>query len=60
MPDAQTDFTQSLPSKISANQEQFKSIGAVFLFKISGDGGGTWTIDLKDDVGGSRRRKGVC
>jgi putative sterol carrier protein len=50
--DAQTDFTKSLPEKIQADPEKFKTAGCIFLFKITGEGGGTWTLDLKgDDVG---------
>jgi putative sterol carrier protein len=52
MPDAKTDFTQNLPNKISSDPDAARNIGAVFLFKIAGDDGGTWTVDLKnDDVG---------
>jgi putative sterol carrier protein len=52
MADAKTDFTENLPAKIAANKDAARSAGAVFLFKITGDGGGTWTVDLKgDDVG---------
>jgi putative sterol carrier protein len=51
MPDAKTDFTTNLPKKLAGNVEGFKGIGAVFLFKIEGDGGGVWTIDLKENVG---------
>ena len=41
----------SFLDKIKANVEGSKAIGAIFLFKITGDGGGTWTVNLKDDVG---------
>ena len=51
MPDAQTDFTKNIPEKIASNTENAKTIGAIYLFKITGDGGGTWTLNLKDDVG---------
>ena len=51
MPDARTDFTTNIPAKIAANPEKAKEIGATFLFKISGDDGGTWLVDLKDTVG---------
>lgn len=51
MPDAKTDFTTNLPNKISADPDAFKATNAIFLFKISGDDGGTWTVDLKENVG---------
>lgn len=51
MADAKTSFETEIPKRISADVAKAKSIGAVFVFKISGDGGGTWTVDLKNDVG---------
>lgn len=52
MADAKTDFTKILPEKIKADPDKFKAAGFVFLFKITGDDGGTWTLDLKgDDIG---------
>lgn len=51
MPDAKTDFTTNIPAKIAANPDKAKEIGATFLFKISGDDGGTWYLDLKETVG---------
>ena len=51
MPDAKTDFTTNIPAKIAANPDKAKEIGATFLFKISGDDGGTWYLDLKENVG---------
>ncbi|MGF1467753.1 MAG: SCP2 sterol-binding domain-containing protein [Sandaracinaceae bacterium] len=49
MPDAQTDFTERLPNKIKNDPEASRAIGANFLFKIEGDDGGTWTVDLTGD-----------
>jgi putative sterol carrier protein len=51
MADAQSDFGTRLPAKISGNPDEAKAIGAVFLFKITGDGGGTWTVDCKNTPG---------
>ena len=51
MPDAKTDFTKNLPEKISDDPDNAKEIDAVFLFKITGDDGGTWTVNCRDDVG---------
>src|SRR5215468_1579507 len=39
-------FDEQVPKAIAANPEKAKEIGAVYLFKISGDGGGEWTVDL--------------
>lgn len=58
MPDATTDFTKNLPDKISDDPDNAKEIGAVFVFKITGDGGGTWTVNCRDDVGVHEGEKG--
>ncbi len=49
MPDAKTDFTQNIPQKIAADPAKASQVGAIYLFKITGDDGGTWTVNLKDD-----------
>ncbi|MEB2312029.1 MAG: SCP2 sterol-binding domain-containing protein [Sorangiineae bacterium] len=36
---------------IEANQEAAKTVGAVYKFVLSGDGGGTWVLNLKDNPG---------
>lgn len=59
MPDAQTDFGTRLPTKITSDPEKAKAIGAVFLFKINGDGGGVWTIDCKNEPGVYPGEKGT-
>jgi len=51
MPDAKTDFETNIPAKIAKDPEKAKNIGAIFLFRISGDSGGTWTLDLKENPG---------
>ena len=51
MPDAKSSFETGIPERINADPDRAKSIGAIFVFKITGDGGGTWTVDLKNDVG---------
>ncbi len=38
-------------SKIGENKEAAKQIGAIYKFVLDGDGGGTWTMDLKEDPG---------
>lgn len=40
-------FDNILPSSIAKNPAAAQQVGAVYVFKISGDGGGEWTVDLK-------------
>ena len=51
MPDAKTWFEKDIPEKIKADPDKAKEVDAIFLFNITGDGGGTWTVNLKDDLG---------
>jgi putative sterol carrier protein len=51
MPDAQTSFTQSIPQSIDKDVDRAKEVDAVFLFKVNGDGGGVWTVNMKDAPG---------
>lgn len=51
MADAKTDFERNIPDKIAADPDKAKNIGAIYLFKINGDEGGTWTVNLKDAPG---------
>jgi putative sterol carrier protein len=43
---AQELFNVQVPEALSKFPDKAREIGAVYLFKISGDGGGTWTVDL--------------
>ncbi len=43
---AQELFNVQVPDALSKFPDKAHEIGAVYLFKISGDGGGTWTVDL--------------
>ena len=47
---ATTLFNEKLPATLEANPAKAKELDAIFLFKISGDNGGTWTVDLKADA----------
>ncbi|MEZ4223928.1 MAG: SCP2 sterol-binding domain-containing protein [Polyangiaceae bacterium] len=38
-------------TKIEANKDAAQGIGAVYKFVLSGDGGGTWVMNLKDNPG---------
>lgn len=39
-------FDQKVPAVLKTNPEKAKDVTAVYLFKISGADGGTWTVDL--------------
>lgn len=51
MPDAKTSFTQDIPRSIEDDIEKAKAVNAVFLFKVNGDDGGVWTVNMKDAPG---------
>ena len=51
MPDAQTSFTQDIPRSIERDIEKAKAVDAVFLFKVNGENGGVWTVNMKDAPG---------
>jgi hypothetical protein len=40
-------FDKRVPAELAAHPEKAKDVGAIYLFKISGADGGTWTADLK-------------
>ncbi len=39
-------FDQKVPEVLKTSPEKAKEVAAVYLFKIAGDDGGTWTVDL--------------
>ena len=43
---AQELFNVQVPEALTKFPDKAREIGAVYLFKIAGDGGGTWTVDL--------------
>lgn len=47
--DAQTLFNEKMPKALEKAPEKAKEVNAVFLFKVTGDKGGTWIVDLKSD-----------
>lgn len=51
MPDAHTSFTHNIPASIANDVEKAKAVDAVFLFKVNGEGGGVWTVNMKDAPG---------
>jgi hypothetical protein len=40
-------FDTKVPSELAKHPEKAKDVAAIYLFKISGPDGGTWTADLK-------------
>ena len=42
-------FDDMIPRGIAANPDQAKQVGAVYAFRITGDGGGEWVVDLTAD-----------
>jgi putative sterol carrier protein len=40
-------FDNILPASVAKNPAAAQQVGAVYVFKISGEGGGEWTVDLK-------------
>lgn len=43
-------FDEKIPAALAKNPDKVKDVAAVYLFKISGADGGTWTADLKSAV----------
>jgi hypothetical protein len=40
-------FDNRVPAELAKNPDKAKDVAAIYLFKISGPDGGTWTADLK-------------
>ena len=51
MPNAQISFTEDIPRSIESDIEKAKAVDAVFLFKVNGQDGGVWTVNMKDAPG---------
>ena len=51
MTDVKVDFEENIAKGIGEDPEKAKMVGAIYCFNITGDGGGTWTVDLKTDPG---------
>jgi putative sterol carrier protein len=39
-------FDNILPASLAQNPAAASAVGAIFVFKITGEGGGEWTVDL--------------
>ena len=44
---AQQLFNVDVPEALTKFPDKAREIGAIYLFKIAGDGGGVWTVDLQ-------------
>jgi putative sterol carrier protein len=44
---AQQLFNVDVPEALKKFPDKAREIGAIYLFKIAGDGGGTWTVNLQ-------------
>ncbi len=42
-----TWFNETLPARLNKDPDAAKALDAILVFKITGDGGGTWTVDCK-------------
>jgi putative sterol carrier protein len=58
MPDPRTSFTQDIPRSIESDVDRAKAVDAVFLFRVNGEGGGVWTVNMKDQPGVSEGDSG--
>ena len=47
--DIQKLFNEDVPAKIAGNPDAAKAIGATYQFIITGEGGGEWFINVKDE-----------
>ena len=50
MPTAKQKMDEAA-TKIQEKQDQARQVGAVYKFVLEGDGGGTWIMNLRDNVG---------
>jgi hypothetical protein len=39
-------FDEILPAAIAKNPDAASAVGAIYVFKVTGEGGGEWTVDL--------------
>jgi hypothetical protein len=44
--DAQQLFDELVPNALAKHPDKAREVNAIYAFKISGDGGGEWTVDL--------------
>ena len=51
MPEPQISFTEVIPRSIESDIDKAKAVDAVFLFRVNGEDGGVWTVNMKDSPG---------
>ncbi len=51
MSSVSTIFSEKIPKKLQANPDLAGSINATYVFDLTGDGGGQWTLDLTQPGG---------
>jgi putative sterol carrier protein len=51
VPDPQISFTEVIPRSIESDIDKAKAVDAVFLFRVNGEDGGVWTVNMKDSPG---------
>lgn len=47
--DAQELFNDQIPSALAKYPDKAREVNAIYCFKVSGEGGGTWSVDLTSD-----------
>jgi putative sterol carrier protein len=47
--DAKELFDVQVPAALEKHPDRAKEVNAIYCFKITGDGGGEWTVDLTAD-----------
>ena len=50
--DAKELFDEQVPAALAAHADKAKAVNAIYCFKISGEGGGEWTVDLVSEPPG--------
>jgi len=49
MSDVKAIFDDRIAKRVNENPDEAKKVGAIYKFNITGDDGGTWVVDLKND-----------
>lgn len=47
--DAQELFNEMIPKALASFPDKAREVDAIYCFKITGDAGGTWSVDLTAD-----------
>src|SRR4051812_46642440 len=47
--DAKELFDEQVPAALKQYPDRAKEVNAIYCFKISGEGGGDWTVDLANE-----------